>query len=88
MFFYDGPDGPVPNGQPFATVVIKDYPGERSDGLEAGEYRVNIDTGRRRQPETDDPARRAQQSWERHTVLRVPIAHHLTRATIWGRRGP
>lgn len=58
LFFYYAPDGVVPNGQPFATVVTKDYPGEPSSALVPGELRVNIDAGRRGQPETDDPARR------------------------------
>ena len=43
VFFYVAPDGEVPNGQPFATVVTKDQPGEPSAGLDRpGAFRVNI----------------------------------------------
>lgn len=55
-FFYYAPDGVVPNGQPFATVVTKDYPGEPAAGLGEGVFRVNVDAGRRDQGEVDDPS--------------------------------
>lgn len=43
LFFYYAPDGEVPPGQPFATVVTKDYPGEPSSGLDRpGALRVNV----------------------------------------------
>lgn len=43
LFFYHAPDGVVPPGQPFATVVTKDYPGEPSSGLDRpGAFRVNV----------------------------------------------
>jgi hypothetical protein len=43
LFFYEAPDGVLPPGQPFATVVTKDYPGEPSSGLDrAGAFRVNV----------------------------------------------
>ena len=43
VFFYVAPDGRVPSGQPFATIVTKDYPGEPSAGLNRpGSFRVNI----------------------------------------------
>nr|WP_254666367.1 DUF6194 family protein [Humibacillus sp. DSM 29435] len=58
LFFYYAPDGKVPNGQPFATVVTKDYPGEPSSRLASGVFRLNIDAGRRGQPESQDPSRR------------------------------
>lgn len=42
-FFYYAPDGVVPAGQPFATIVTKDYPGdETSDLNRPGSFRVNI----------------------------------------------
>ncbi|MFD4357841.1 DUF6194 family protein [Nocardia sp. NPDC058518] len=42
-FFYYAPDGVVPAGQPFATIVTKDYPGdETSDLNRPGRFRVNI----------------------------------------------
>ena len=43
LFFYYAPDGVLPTGQPFATVVTKDYPGEPSSGLDRpGAFRVNV----------------------------------------------
>ena len=47
-FFYYSPDGSVPhNGQPFATIVTKDYPDDtRSDLGPEGRWRVNIHVGR------------------------------------------
>lgn len=43
VFFYVAPDGKVPGGQPFATIVTKDYPGEPRAGLDRpGTFRVNI----------------------------------------------
>ncbi|MFE1596188.1 DUF6194 family protein [Nocardia sp. NPDC058705] len=42
-FFYYAPDGVVPAGQPFATIVTKDYPGdETSDLNRPGSFRVNF----------------------------------------------
>ncbi|UOQ87696.1 DUF6194 family protein [Agromyces endophyticus] len=57
-FFYFAPDGVVPPGQPFATIVTKDYPDEPPAGLGDGVFRVNIDAGRRGQEQVDDPTRR------------------------------
>jgi hypothetical protein len=47
VFFYYAPDGEVPaTGQPFATIVTKDYPGDdRSDLNRPGAFRVNISAG-------------------------------------------
>ena len=42
LFFYEAPDGVVPPGQPFATLVTKDYPDEPSSGLGDGSFRVNV----------------------------------------------
>jgi hypothetical protein len=58
LFFYYAPDGVVPPGQPFATIVTKDYPGEPSSGLGEGIFRVNVDAGRRHQGPVDDPSQR------------------------------
>lgn len=60
LFFYYAPDGVMPNGQPFATIVTKDYPGEPSSDLGAGVFRVNADVGCRDQPECEDPTIRDQ----------------------------
>lgn len=47
-FFYYSPDGVVPTtGQPFATIVTKDYPGDSDSHLDrAGAFRVNIAAGK------------------------------------------
>lgn len=52
-FFYYAPDGRVPPGQPYATVVTKDYPGEPASGLGGGRWRVNIHVGRAQVPASD-----------------------------------
>jgi hypothetical protein len=70
LFFYYAPDGQVPGGQPFATVVTKDYPGEPRSDLGNGVFRVNVDAGRRRQPPAEDPTRRDQ-------ILAHPVYGHL-----------
>jgi uncharacterized protein DUF6194 len=47
LFFYLSPDGVLPPGQPFATVVTKDYPGEPPSGLDrSGAFRVNVGASR------------------------------------------
>ncbi|MFE6923153.1 DUF6194 family protein [Nocardia sp. NPDC057663] len=47
-FFYYAPDGVVPTTtQPFATIVTKDYPDDRSSRLDRpGTFRLNIAAGR------------------------------------------
>jgi Family of unknown function (DUF6194) len=47
VFLYYAPDGVVPRTQPFATVVTKDLPGDRSSRLDRpGAFRVNVGVGR------------------------------------------
>ncbi|MGY1779825.1 DUF6194 family protein [Geodermatophilus sp. SYSU D01036] len=47
VFLYWAPDGVVPRTQPFATVVTKDQPGDRSSRLDRpGTFRVNVGVGR------------------------------------------
>lgn len=70
LFFYYAPDGVVPAGQPFATVVTKDYPGEPSSALGEGVFRVNVDAGRRHQAPVDDPT-------QRDTVIPHPVYGQL-----------
>ena len=70
LFFYYAPDGVVPPGQPFATIVTKDYPGEPPAGLGDGAFRVNIDAGRRDEVPVEDPALR-------DTVMPHPVYGHL-----------
>lgn len=55
VFFYVAPNGKVPNGQPFATIVTKDYPGEPTAGLDRpGSFRVNIDARGSSRPAAPD----------------------------------
>jgi len=70
LFFYYAPDGVVPPGQPFATIVTKDYPGEPPAGLGDGVFRVNIDAGRRDEAPVEDPGLR-------DTVMPHPVYGHL-----------
>ena len=45
-FFYYAPDGVIPQVQPFATIVTKDYPDDASSGLDRpGAFRVNVAAG-------------------------------------------
>ncbi len=47
VFLYHAPDGVVPRTQPFATVVTRDQPGDRSSRLDRpGTFRVNVGAGR------------------------------------------
>jgi hypothetical protein len=46
VFFYYAPDGVVPKSQPFATIVTKDYPDDRTSRLDRPEaFRLNISAG-------------------------------------------
>ncbi len=45
-FFYYAPDGVVPQTQPFATIVTKDYPDDQSSHLDRPDaFRLNISAG-------------------------------------------
>lgn len=45
-FFYYAPDGVVPNTQPFATIVTKDYPDDHGSRLDRpNTFRLNISAG-------------------------------------------
>jgi hypothetical protein len=45
-FFYYAPDGIVPTGQPFATIVTKDYPDDEGSRLDRpGVFRLNVSGG-------------------------------------------
>lgn len=65
-FFSYAPDGAQPQGQPFATIVTKDYPDEPVSGLGEGIFRVNVDAGRRDQGPCEDPS-------VRDTVIPHPV---------------
>lgn len=46
VFFYYAPDGVVPKSQPFATIVTKDYPDDRTSRLNRpNAFRLNISAG-------------------------------------------
>lgn len=46
-FFYYAPDGRVPSGQPYGTIVTKDYPDDTRSALDGeGRWRVNVHVGR------------------------------------------
>ncbi|WP_133913958.1 DUF6194 family protein [Streptomyces sp. NBC_00582] len=47
-FFYYAPDGRMPRrGQPYGTIVTKDYPDDTASGLDApGRWRVNVKVDR------------------------------------------
>lgn len=46
-FFYYAPDGILPKGQPFATVVTKNYPGDEESRLDRPDtFRVNLTPSR------------------------------------------
>lgn len=49
-FFYYAPDGEIPHGQPYGTVVTKDYPDDEASHLGGpdGRWRVNVHVGRER----------------------------------------
>ncbi|MFG2077169.1 DUF6194 family protein [Nonomuraea maritima] len=79
-FFYYSPDGVVPEtGQPFATVVTKNYPGDEASGLDRpGAYRVNVAAGKetfvrwaRRAPR--DPALAGEDPGAVDTVIAHPV---------------
>ncbi|GAB2718491.1 DUF6194 family protein [Nocardia thraciensis] len=48
VFFYYAPDGQMPTtGQPFATIVTKDYPDDTTSRLDRpGAFRLNISAGK------------------------------------------
>ena len=46
LFFYYAPDGVVPQVQPFATIVTKDYPDDSESRLDRPDaFRVNVAAG-------------------------------------------
>ncbi|WP_033215427.1 DUF6194 family protein [Kitasatospora phosalacinea] len=81
-FFYYAPDGTVPKtGQPFATVVTKDHPGDRASRLDRpGAFRVNIAAGK------EETARRTGRRTGREPAAGADdtvIAHPVYAAAGW-----
>ncbi|MFB8229881.1 DUF6194 family protein [Cellulosimicrobium sp. NPDC055967] len=82
-FFYHAPDGVIPHGQPYGTVVTKDYPDDTTSRLdEEGRWRVNVHVGRDRFRELvgDDP-RDGEPTETRATDVVVP--HPVYGALGW-----
>lgn len=82
-FFYFSPDGALPKGQPYATVVTKDYPDEPQSGLDpAGRWRVNIHVGKEAFAELtgEHPRRLSARDW---TVSDVLLPHPVYGSLGW-----
>lgn len=83
LFFYEAPDGVLPPGQPFATVVTKDYPGEPSSDLgRPGAFRVNVHVGRAALDELVDGPGTDGDPTARDVVLRHPVYGDLGWAAV------
>lgn len=77
-FFYYAPDGTVPPGQPYATIVTKDYPDDVLSRLDGpGRWRLNVHVGRRRLRELTPGASRDPAEAD------VLVAHPLYGALGW-----
>jgi hypothetical protein len=76
VFFYFAPDGEVPGGQPFATLVTKDYPDDRASRLDReGVFRLSISPAKgrpRREADGEHGSRTADPS-ELDVVMPHPI---------------
>jgi len=83
-FFYYAPDGQVPQrGQPFATIVTKDYPGDTLSGLDPAErWRLNIHVGAQAFIELtgEDPS--AEGTWDFGAADTV-VPHPVYRSQGW-----
>ncbi len=69
LFFYYAPDGQVPHGQPFASIVTKDYPDEPPSGLDApGTFRLNLPVGKDVLQQLVEPDGACADTWIAHPV--------------------
>lgn len=76
-FFYYAPDGKIPGGQPYATVVTKDYPGEPGSGLDpAGRWRINVHVGNKVRAELVGAPERGEAHGFRATDVLLPHPVH------------
>lgn len=83
-FFYYAPDGRVPGGQPYATIVTKNYPGDEACELDRpGRRRLNIHVGARVFTELlgDDP--RSGSAAVDFTAVDTVLPHPVYRRQGW-----
>lgn len=82
-FMYYAPDGVVPEVQPFATIVTKDYPDDRESRLDRpGTFRLNVAAGaaefrRRTGREPREPATEQVDRSEADVVFAHPVYGQL-----------
>ncbi|WP_241474851.1 DUF6194 family protein [Nocardiopsis xinjiangensis] len=81
-FFYYAPDGKIPHGQPYATIVTKDYPGEPESGLAPeGRWRINVHVGNKDRAElAGGPERSGEPDFKAADVL---LPHPVYGAQGW-----
>jgi len=84
-FFYYAPSGEVPqHGQPYATVVTKNYPGDSLCGLDhPGRRRLNIHVGRAAFADLTGEDPRADPAPRDYTATDVVLPHPVHRAGGW-----
>ncbi|MCK0090243.1 hypothetical protein HCA61_04140 [Rhodococcus sp. HNM0563] len=84
-FFYYAPDGQVPQrGQPFATIVTKDYPGDTESELDPPDrWRLNIHVGRASFTELTGEEPRATESAVDFSAADTVLPHPVYRAQGW-----
>ena len=83
-FFYYAPDGVLPAGQPYATVVTKNYPDDATSRLDApGRRRVNVHVGRGRFTDLLGYDPRAVPAGLDHAQTDVLLPHPLYAALGW-----
>lgn len=87
-FFYYAPDGRLPErGQPFVTIVTKDYPSDDLSDLDPpGRWRLNVHVGAERFEELlGEPARPDPNSQGAHDFAAVDLVlpHPVYRAQGW-----
>ncbi len=84
-FFYYAPDGQVPrNGQPYATIVTKNYPDDSSSDLDRRDrWRLNIHIGRNAFTELVGADPRASSAAVDFTAVDTVLPHPLYRGQGW-----
>lgn len=83
-FFYYAPDGEIPPGQPYATIVTKDYPDDTlSDLDQPGRWRLNIHLSRDRFTELTGHPPRAEPGPVDFAVPDVLLPHPVYQAQGW-----
>lgn len=84
-FFYYAPDGQVPqNGQPYATIVTKNYPDDSSCDLDRPDrWRLNIHVGRSAFTELVGADPRASSAAINFTTVDTVLPHPMYRGQGW-----